>query len=122
VAAVLRGLREQGHQSELLAASDSPVAKRVSDAGITVHQVGRLGLRLQATRELRRLVARGGYEVIHLNEPHALTSAWLAGAHRTLPLLLSRRIGFPLWKNPVSRARYAAVERFMTSMTRGTEF
>jgi glycosyltransferase involved in cell wall biosynthesis len=53
--------------------------------------------------------------VAHLNEPHALTAAWLAGLHRRMPLLLSRRIGFPLQKNWVSQARFRAVARFVAN-------
>ena len=109
------GLRERGHQVELLAARDSPLANRVLEAGITVHQVPRFGLRVWAARAMRSLVARGRFEVVHLNEPHALTAAWLAGTHKRLPLLLSRRIGFPLQKNAVSQARYRAVERFVAN-------
>src|SRR6266852_4461932 len=41
--------------------------------------------------------------------------AWLARAHTRLPLLLSRRIGFPLQKNAVSQARYRAVNRFVAN-------
>ena len=37
----LCGLRERGHDVELLAARDSPLTNRVSEAGITVHQVPR---------------------------------------------------------------------------------
>jgi glycosyltransferase involved in cell wall biosynthesis len=111
----LLGLREQGHQAELLAAQASPLAERVAAAGIAVHPVGRIALRIQAAFALRRLIGPGSYDILHLNEPHALTSAWLAKCHRKVPLLLSRRIGFPLWKNPMSRARYAAVYRFLAS-------
>jgi glycosyltransferase involved in cell wall biosynthesis len=53
--------------------------------------------------------------LVHLNEPHALTAAWLAGTHKRLPLLLSRRIGFSLRKSWVSRARYRAVELFVAN-------
>ena len=111
----LCGLRERGHEIELLAARDSPLANRASEAGITVHQVPRLGLRAWAARAVRGLIARRRFELVHLNEPHALTAAWLAGAHAHLPLLLSRRIGFPLQKNAVSQARYRAVERFVAN-------
>jgi len=111
----LKWLRERGHAVELLAARDSPLAKRAADAGITVHQVRRLGLRGWAAGALRRLITGGRFELVHLNEPHALTAAWLAGAQKTLPLLLSRRIGFPLQKNMVSQARYRAVERFVAN-------
>jgi glycosyltransferase involved in cell wall biosynthesis len=111
----LRGLQERKHEVELLAAQDSPLAKRMADAGIAVHQVPRLGLRAWAANALRRLIAGGRFEIVHLNEPHALTAAWLAKAHHRLPLLLSRRIGFPLQKNFVSQARYRAVERFVAN-------
>jgi glycosyltransferase involved in cell wall biosynthesis len=111
----LRGLRERGHEVELLAARDSPLANRVLDAGITVHQVPRFGLRVWAARAMRSLIARKHFELVHLNEPHALTAAWLARAHTRVPLLLSRRIGFPLQKNVVSQARYRAVERFVAN-------
>ena len=111
----LRGLGERGHEVELLAARDSPLANRVFEAGITVHQVPRFGLRVWAARAMRSLIARGRFQVVHLNEPHALTAAWLAGTHQRLPLLLSRRIGFPLQKNAVSQARYRAVERFLAN-------
>ncbi len=111
----LKGLRENGHEVELLAAQDSPLANRASEARITTHQVPRLGLRAWAARALRGLIARRRFELVQLNEPHALTAAWLARAHRRLSLLLSRRIGFPLQKNAVSQARYRAVERFVAN-------
>jgi L-malate glycosyltransferase len=111
----LCGLRDHGHHAELLAVEGSPVAERVAAAGIKVHRVGRAAMRLQAAFALRRLISRGGYEVLHLNEPHALTSAWLAKCHHKVPMVLSRRIGFPLWKNKISQARYAALERFLAT-------
>jgi len=112
---MLHGLRERGNEVQLLAVRDSPLAKRVLEAGITVHQVPRFGLRAWAARAIRSLIAQKQFELVHLNEPHALTAAWLARAHTRLPLLVSRRIGFPLQKNVVSRARYTAVERFLAN-------
>jgi len=113
----LRGLQERGHEVELLGARDSPLANGAAEAGVTVHQVPRLGLRGWAARAIRTLIATRRFELVHLNEPHALTAAWLAGAHAHPPLLLSRRIGFPLRKNAVSQARYRAVERFVANST-----
>lgn len=111
----LLGLRERGHEAELLAAQDSPLAERAAGAGFIVHQVHRLGLRAWAAGALRGLLARGSFELIHLNEPHAMAAAWLARAHKRLPLLLSRRIGFPLKRNAVSRAMYRALDRFVAN-------
>jgi glycosyltransferase involved in cell wall biosynthesis len=109
------GLRERGYEVELLAARDSPLAYRALEAAITVHQVPRFGLRGWAAGAIRRLLVRRRFELAHLNEPHALTAAWLAGAHKHFPLLLSRRIGFPLQKNAVSQARFRAVERIVAN-------
>src|SRR5260370_24350020 len=109
------GLRKRGIEVELLAARDSPLAIRASEEGMSVFQVPRFGLRGWAARAMRGLIARRRFEVVHLNEPHALTAAWLARAHTRLPFLLSRRIGLPLQKNAVSQARYRAVERFVAN-------
>ncbi len=109
----LRGLREKEHQVELLTARNSPLAQRVAPLQIPTHQVPRLGLRAWAAMALRRLIARDAFDLIHLNEPHGVTSAWMAGAGNRLPLLFSRRIGFPLQKNWISRRRFRAVNRFV---------
>jgi hypothetical protein len=109
----IQGLRDNGHEVELLAARNSPLAQRSARKGIAVHQVPRFGLRAWAARAMRRLIAEGRFNLVHLNEPHAVTSAWIAGAHAKLPLLFSRRIGFPLKKNWVSRQRYRAIDRFL---------
>jgi len=106
------------HQVELVAAERSPLAQRAAHVGIPVHGSPRFGLRAWAAQSMARLSARTAQEpfsVAHVNEPHALTAAWLAGLHRRMPLLLSRRIGFPLQENWVSQARFRAVERFVAN-------
>jgi glycosyltransferase involved in cell wall biosynthesis len=111
----LTGLKERGHEIELLAACESPLAKRAGEAGIVVHQVARFGLRGWAALAMRRLIASRRFELLHLNEPHSLTAAWMARAHKRVPLLLSRRIGFPLQKNAISQARFRTVARFVAN-------
>lgn len=111
----LLGLRERELHVELVAPCHSPLATRSREGGITVHDVAQVGLRARGAATIRGLLANHAFDLAHLNEPHALTAAWLAGAHKKLPLLLSRRIGFPLRKGWVSRARYAAVERFVAN-------
>jgi glycosyltransferase involved in cell wall biosynthesis len=113
----LRGLVRAKHQVELVAAEGAELARRAAQAGITVHLSSRLGLRGWAARSIARLFAQAGeqFALAHLNEPHALTAAWLAGLHRRMPLLLSRRIGFPLQQNRISQVRFRAVERFVAN-------
>src|SRR5690242_2751295 len=78
----LRGLRERGHQVELVAAINSPLAVRSAEAGIPVHGVIRLGLRAWAALAIRRLIRKKHFDLVHVNEPHALTASWLARAHK----------------------------------------
>lgn len=111
----LRGLHERGHHVELIASINSPLALRSTEAEIPVHGAIRLGLRASAALGIRRLIREKRFDIVHLNEPHALTAAWLAGAPKTAPLLLSRRIGFPLRKGWATNARYRAVTRFVAN-------
>lgn len=109
----LRGLRENGLEVELLTPRNSPLGQRVAPLRIPTHQVPRLGRRAWAAMELRRLIAKDAFDLAHLNEPHGVTAAWMAGAGNRLPLLFSRRIGFPLQKNWISRQRFRSVYRFL---------
>jgi glycosyltransferase involved in cell wall biosynthesis len=109
----LRGLRSAGHNVELIAACESPLAKNALAAGLTVTEVSRQTLRLSAAMAIHRRMSGAHFDLLHANEPHALTAAWLAGAHKRLPLLFSRRILFRLQQNWISQARFRAVRRFL---------
>jgi glycosyltransferase involved in cell wall biosynthesis len=112
---LLRGLYERGHAAELVAAHGSSLSHRAKKFGIYVHSVSRNLLRFSAARKIRWLLTNDRFDLVHVNEAHALTSAWLAAAHKRLPLLSSRRIGFPLQKNWVSKARFRAVHCFVAN-------
>lgn len=112
---LLKGLYERGHAAELIAVKGSPLAHRARKQGIYVHNIGKSVTRLRAVAMIRSVMSEGRIELVHVNEAHALTAAWLAGAHRRAPLLSSRRIGFPLQTNWASRSRYAALEKFVAN-------
>jgi len=112
---LLRGLYERGHAAELVAAHGSSLSHRAKKFGIYVHSVSRNLLRFSAARKIRWLLTNDRFDLVHVNEAHALTAAWLAGAHKRLPLLSSRRIGFPLQRNWLSKARFRAVDCFVAN-------
>ena len=105
---LLKGLYERGHAPEVLTAKGSSLGRRASKAGICVHYTSRGTLRLPAAAMMRRLMRDGRFDLVHVNESHALTAAWLSRAHRQVPLLVSRRVGYPLGRNYLSRARFEA--------------
>lgn len=112
---LLKGLYERGHAAELLASDGSVLGHRAAKAGICVHRISRGALRLPASGKIRELLGDGRIELVHANESHALTAAWLARAHRRVPLLFSRRVGFPLRQSKFARARYLASNRIIAN-------
>jgi glycosyltransferase involved in cell wall biosynthesis len=109
----LRGLRARGHAAELVAAHGCPLARRAQAEGVPVHTVGHHGARLQAALVLRRLLGQQRFDLVHANEPHALSAAWLARAHRRLPVVVSRRVAYPLQTSGLAISRYRAARRIV---------
>ena len=110
---LLRGLAARGHVPELIALQDSLLAERAKAAGIPTHPVSPRWRRLDAARVIRRLVRGRRVDIVHASEPHGLTSAWLARAHRSIPVVVSRRVELPLSSDPLSLARYRAASRVL---------
>jgi glycosyltransferase involved in cell wall biosynthesis len=110
---LLLGLRARGHEAELLSVSGAVLAERARAAGIPVHLSAATFRRPQAARLLRRLLRERRFDVVHANEAHALTAAWLAGAHRLASVIVSRRVAFRLDRGQLARARYRAARRVL---------
>jgi len=106
---LLQGLRARGHDAELLSVSGAALAERARAAGVPVHAVrGGAFRRAQAARLLRRLLREHRFDIVHANEAHALTAAWLARAHHSVSLVAARRVLFPLRRGAIALARYRA--------------
>ncbi|HUL15970.1 MAG TPA: glycosyltransferase family 4 protein [Terriglobales bacterium] len=112
---LLTGLYEHGHAAELLVSEGSVLGHRAAKAGFCVHHVSRGMLRLPAAKKIRKLMSDGRFDVVHVNESHALTAAWLARAHKRAPLIISRRVGYPLANRKLARARYFAARRIIAN-------
>jgi glycosyltransferase involved in cell wall biosynthesis len=110
---LLRGLRARGHDAELLSVNGAALAERTQKADIAIYLTGAAARNAQAAWSLRKLLRQRKFDVIHANEPHALTAAWLARAQRVAPLVAARRVVFPLRRSRVSLARYQAASRII---------
>lgn len=109
----VKGLRALGHDAQLLSVRESPLARRAAGAGIPVHGVGAKARRIGAALLLRKLLSQQSYEVFHVNEPHALTAAWLAGAQQRTGMVMSRRVAYPLSRSGLARRRYQIAQRIV---------
>jgi glycosyltransferase involved in cell wall biosynthesis len=112
---ILKGLLARGHEAELVAAQDSAMGERAQESGVHVHFVSRGFFRVPAARKVHELVRGGGFDLVHANEAHAVSAVWLAGAHKRLPFLISRRVGYPIGNSRASRARYEAAARIIAN-------
>jgi L-malate glycosyltransferase len=110
---MLKGLRALGHEAELLTVAGSGLEQRAEANCVPVHVVNRLFKRAQAAIELRILLSKGRFDILHFNEPHALTAGWLAGAQRRVPMVVSRRVGYPISKGRLARRRYEATAKII---------
>ncbi|HEY2462009.1 MAG TPA: glycosyltransferase [Candidatus Acidoferrum sp.] len=112
---LLKGLQSRGHSPELVAAENSALAERTARIGIPVHTVSRGLFRFPASRKIRQLLATNSFDLVHANEAHAVSAAWLAQAHRRVPFLISRRVGYPLGQSRIARARYQAATNIIAN-------
>ncbi len=110
---LLKGLAALGHTPELITIRGSLLAERAQSVRIQVHLVDKRWRRFSSVLVIRELLSRRRVDIVHANEPHALTSAWLARAHHRVPLVASRRVIFPLSQSAVSLARYRATEKII---------
>lgn len=112
---LLNGLRARGHAAELIAANKSALGERAAASGVPVHYVSRGKLRVPAAQEIRGLLRTGRFDLVHANEAHAVSATWLAGAHKKVPVVISRRVGYPIRKSRIARARYASAARIVAN-------
>jgi glycosyltransferase involved in cell wall biosynthesis len=90
----------------LLTAEHSALGHRAKKEGICVHSVSRGIFRLPAAGRILSLLSDGRIDLVHANEAHAVTAAWLALKGRHLPFVVSRRVGYPLSKGSIAQSRY----------------
>lgn len=112
---LLQGLRKRGHQPELLATQGSALGDRAASSGIPVHYAARGLFQIPAALVVRRLLKSRSFDLVHANEAHAVSAAWLARAHRRLPFIVSRRVGYPIGRSRIARSRYQAAARIVAN-------
>ena len=107
----VKGLIARGHEVALVAAGSGELARRAQESSIGVMTVSAHRRRWHASRAIRKLFAETRADIVHTNEPHALTAAWLAKAHRISKLVFSRRVAYPLGRGWIARRRYLAADK-----------
>ena len=94
------GLAELGHEQELLAPADSPLAKEAGARGIAV-----AALSLSAVAIRHR-----SFDILHAHDAraHALAAPFASGR-----LVVARRVSFALKRSPTTRWKYQRASHFI---------
>jgi glycosyltransferase involved in cell wall biosynthesis len=110
---MLEGLNARNYVAELISPEGSELGNRAQARGITVHAVSPHYSRISAATKISQLAKTGEFDIVHANEAHAVTAAWLARAHRRVPFVISRRVGYPVRNSAVALSRYQAAARIL---------
>lgn len=107
----VRGLLGRGHDVTLVAVGKGELSRRAAAAQVPVTTVPSHSRRWHVSKILRGILAESRADIVHTNEPHALTAAWLAKAHRHSKLIFSRRVAYRIGTGWISRQRYLSAAK-----------
>ena len=110
---LIRSLIDQQITCHLVCQTDSPMARKASEAGIEVLPLAMRGeFDIAACLRIRDLIGRHGYDILHSHTSHAHSLAFFASLGRNPCRLVTRRVDFSIIRNrflPVNGIKY----RFM---------
>jgi L-malate glycosyltransferase len=103
-----RELVRRGHQCLVLTPPASTLATKARESGVPVETIASRGeFDLPAVLSLARLIRRFQPDLIHYHTSHAITLGTLASfASSRIPTVASRRVSFPLSRNPLAVWKY----------------
>ena len=106
--ALLKGLRQRGHQVHLVCHPETLLRKRAAENGISVHSlVIRSEIGFFAFLSLIRILRKVGPDVLAFNTPKAIFVGTLASKFTSVRAkIIFRRVNFPLHKTFFSRLKY----------------
>jgi glycosyltransferase involved in cell wall biosynthesis len=106
---LMQGLGSRGHSQILLSPSAAPMGKQARHAGLHVTEIptGPLA-NLAAVSRIRRVIQHFQPDVLHLHDARAHGFGYLANRTLKRPMVVSRRVAFPIRMTFWSRYKYFA--------------
>ncbi len=108
---LIRGLKKEGHDVELVSQPGSVLGERARAEGIRVNHVRMRGeVDIMAARRIAGLIRSGGFDVVHMHTAHTHMLGCMACARNSNPVcVVSRRVDFPIRKRffSLSGIKYA---------------
>jgi glycosyltransferase involved in cell wall biosynthesis len=102
-----REMDRRGYGSILAARRGEPLSARAAEAGLTVVDCSPFGeIDPRAAWRLRGVIRDHRIDIVHAHTAHAVAVAALAMLGTSVPLVISRRVDFPLRTNAGTRWKY----------------
>ncbi|HWP85530.1 MAG TPA: glycosyltransferase family 4 protein [Terriglobia bacterium] len=117
---LMEGCQEQGIEQRLLAPAHSPLAARAARAGLPVTTISRGPLHLRSLQTVRKLAGEADLVHAHDSRAHSLyCDAFPFRVGVRPPLVVSRRVGFPIASLGRSKYRIPALFIAVSEFVRG---
>lgn len=102
-----RELERRGHRAPIAARPGEPLASRAREAGLTVIPCEpSFEADLAAAWRLRRAIRANNVNIVHAHNAHAVALGAVATLGTGVPLVVARRVDFPLRNNAGTRWKY----------------
>jgi L-malate glycosyltransferase len=102
-----RELALRGHVAVVAARAGEPLAQRSIEAGLDVVECGpRSELDVSAALRLRRAIKERAIDIVHAHTAHAVAVCAVATLGTNVPMVVARRVDFPLRDNVGTRRKY----------------
>ena len=109
-----------GHHSVMAVRPGEPLATKAQEAKIPIIPLAPFGeMDILAAMTLRRAIVKEDADIVHAHSGHAVALAALATIGTRARMVLTRRVSFPLKRNPASLWKYARADA-MIAVCRAT--
>lgn len=109
-----------GHHSVMAVRPGEPLATKAAEAKIPIVPLSPLAeMDVLAAMSLRRAIVNEDADIVHAHSGHAVALAALATLGTRARMVLTRRVSFPLKRNPASLWKYARADA-MIAVCRAT--
>jgi glycosyltransferase involved in cell wall biosynthesis len=100
-------LARRGHASPVAARRGEPLAQRAAESGLDVVDCNPASeVDPRAALRLRRAIRERAIDIVHAHTAHAVATAALATLGTDVPMVVARRVDFPLRDNVGTRWKY----------------
>jgi L-malate glycosyltransferase len=109
-----------GHRSIMAVRPDEPLARKAEEAKLPIVALSPFAeMDILAAMTLRRAIINEEVDIVHAHSGHAVALAALATMGTRARMVLTRRVSFPLKRNPASMWKYARADA-MIAVCRAT--